>query len=36
MKKILVSLICCLTATHAWEQEKTAYTLNDAQGNRDD
>ena len=32
MKKILVSLICCLTATLGWAQEKNAYTLFDAQG----
>ena len=36
MKKILVSLICCLTATLGWAQEKNAYTLFDAQGNRVD
>lgn len=36
MKKILVSLICCLTATLGWAQEKDAYTLFDAQGNRVD
>lgn len=30
MKKILVSLICCLTATLGWAQEKNAYTLFDA------
>lgn len=36
MKKILVSLICCLTETLGWAQEKNAYTLFDAQGNRVD
>ena len=36
MKKIIVSLICCLTATLGWAQEKNAYTLFDAQGNRVD
>ena len=35
-KRSSISLICCLTATLGWAQEKNAYTLFDAQGNRVD